>query len=1472
MKLLTTAAATALIALVATANIADAHPPVPISHPAPGKRIQFDTRKFMPISEVRPGMRGYALTVFKGTKIEKFNIEILGVVSKFNMGKDYILFRALDGPSVTRGLNIAHGMSGSPIYVNGRIVGAISMGIPGVLGAPSFPKEPMALATPIEEMFDAWSPDLPKTPQPISATPDKTSAGEQTVMSRQSLSRFAQLDLPVMVSGMSSQGVKRLGDALAPFHFDVFAGGGSGGATSTNPLAKNANLNPGASVGVALAQGDVDVTAIGTVTYRDGNRLLIFGHPLADLGPIDAALTTSYVVDVYPSYQDSVKIGAPIKTVGRIFQDRPFSVGAEIGPMPSMIPVTVDIDDVSLKKKKTFFTKVINHPLLAERLIEMVADTAISQVHGEPGDLMATVKLDVDAEEVGHITRTNTFYDAQSIDQSALGDLQSILGMLSSNPFYPLGVKSVKMSVTITNRHDTAEIDHIFLKRSKFAPGDTVDVGVVLKPFKQPLSTHIVQVKIPVNAPTGTIELDVKGGAAEGGGGGLSLGGLILIRPSADQQSFATNVAQLVHDFNEKPRNNEIVAHLLLPTRALSVNGEKLSNLPPTIVSAMQSSRSTGLHTERDEVKVIKPTPYIISGTQSLSITIEKKEVVEPAHGLPAPPAATPPPASTPPANGANGALSSDDSDAFDDAPSAGDDRLSTIPVGYQMEHGADAPLSYAGSATGPPPVPTTPAPPAPPAAPGSAPAASTPPVVGAPAPAPLPSVTVTSTSTTKPVGRVASIWQQTTAADFLMGKLTNTSVSSKGGVVLARPLTKLAETSANYAWSIAPGAGDSIYIGTGDHGTIYKMDGAGTVTTFYKTDQFEVTSLAVDSHGTVYAGTLPNGIVYKISADGHGEKWYTAPEKYITALAWDYANNRLFVGTGGGTAKVYAVDPAGTATTWLTTSDAHILSMAVDSTGVLYSGTSPTGLVYKTDLAGKSGVFYEGYEANVSGLAIGSDGDIYVGSAPKGMIIRVTPAGVAKVLADKIPGGVTAMRAQNGSVFATAGNSVLRMDTDESIDVYVASTDEQFLSLGASGDGRAVYIGTSNGGAIYRIGGGGKSSTGTFDSAIYDAGAPTHWGTLNWRAQTPAGSQVSIQTRSGDVVPPDASWSDWSTAYASANGSQVLSPASRYLQYRATLTTSQDDEPSRPRLDAVSVYYLARNQAPGVRIVSPRDGDSVSKSVTIQWNAVDPDHDTLTYDIAISGDGGKTWKPIKKRWRPVPAAPATGTPSKSAAPVKATATAPAPAKAPPPPPTDADVNKQVEAMRAELNQHPELPAAVRAQILAQAPTVIKNTGTGATPSTPAPADTGATNLKDTSFTWDSTEVPDGMYQIQVTASDRPSEPESPMKGEASSGVFAVDNSPPAVKTDAPVIAIDKTVSITGTATSGLVFVKAVQFTIDTGTDTMAAAAVDGLFDSPSEPFKLTTLPLTSGVHKINITVYDWSGNTGTSTVNVTVP
>ncbi|MGO8670704.1 MAG: SpoIVB peptidase S55 domain-containing protein [Capsulimonadaceae bacterium] len=574
-----------------------------------GGRRPFNVRNFMPLSEIRPGMRGYALTTFRGTQPQRFNIEIIGVVAKYNLGKDYILFRALDGPSVTRGLNIAHGMSGSPIYVDGRLVGAISMGIQGIMAnQPSYPKEPMALATPIEEMLDAWSPDLPKTPSPISARPDSGGISSDAAEPANP-GQFAPLDIPMVVSGVSPAGVARLSSLMAPFHMNVVGGAGTAGSGLTNnPLARGARLQPGSPIGVALIRGDIEFTGIGTVTYREGNRILMWGHEFEGLGPIDAPMETAYIVDGYPSYQDSVMIGGPIRTVGRVFQDRPFSLGGVVGPLPKMIPVTVDINDLALHVHRVLRSEVISHPLLSARLISFVAGESIGRVHGLPGDSMATVTMDVDAEEIGRIVRTNTYFDPLSIEDAALGDLDSVMQMVTANPFYPLAVKSVKLSVTIRSRHDTAEIDHIFVNQSKYAPGDIVEVGVAIKPFKQPTRTHFIHLKIPANAPTGSLDLEVKGGGGESSGGGISLGGLIIIHSgSGEPQSIATNVKQLVKEFNERPRNNELVARLLLPSRAVVVAGEKLSNLPPTISGVMQSNRTSGIHTERDEVKVVTP-------------------------------------------------------------------------------------------------------------------------------------------------------------------------------------------------------------------------------------------------------------------------------------------------------------------------------------------------------------------------------------------------------------------------------------------------------------------------------------------------------------------------------------------------------------------------------------------------------------------------------------------------------------------------------------------------------------------------------------------------------------------------------------------------------------------------------------------------------------------------------------------------
>lgn len=1445
--------ATLLLAALCIATAAAA-PAKPASKPAPSHRIRFDSRKFIPISEIKPGMRGYALTVFKGTKISKFHVEILGVMAKYNQGKDYIMFRALDGPPVTRHLNIAEGMSGSPIYIDGRLAGAISMGN-------EFAKDPIGLATPIADMLDAWSPDLPSKVSSISASAP-SNVGSQDAGGLAALpTNFQQLDLPVSASGFPASSISHLQTALAPFHFQVMAGGGAG-ADPQNPLAKGASLQPGSAVGVSLVEGDMTLAATGTLTYREGNRVLIFGHPFTNLGPIDAALTTAYIVDVFPSYRISTKFGSPIKTVGRIFQDRPFSVGGIIGSMPHMIPMTVDIQDDSIKRHKIFHMEVINHPLLTGQLVPQLADAAITEVHGQPGDSMATVTLDADIEQVGHVHRTNTFFDATSIDQAAIGDVDSLMRLLSSNPFYPLALKSLTMHVTIQDRHDTAEVDHIFLRQTKYAPGDTVQIGVVLKPYKRDPVTRYIAVKIPDSTPNSILTVSVQGGGNDSGGGISLGGGIILLRPQAPLPP-AGNVTQLIKELIAKPHNNELIAKLALPTTAINIDGEKFTTLPPTFSSVMRATRSSGLKTERDEVKTIDATPYVVTGTQVLAISVQRKPAGTAAAGTSVTTTTTSDAGAT-----TSTTTTTDDtpSDAPSDTPDPSADGNSDPSADGSVDPSVAPDADNATDLAAPPLVPMVPAaPPLPSSQAASAKASATPVTI----------VTVKTSVTPasakpdaiKTVGRLASIWRQGTTADFAAGTLENVSVTSTGDVRLAATLKKIGDTGETYLWSLAPDGHGNVYAGTGNHGYIYKFNDKGVPTLFFKTGQLEVTALARDSSGNIYAGTSPNGIVYKVTPDGKGAILCKTTDKYVTAMVFDNARSLLYVATGGGAGHIYAIPASGIVAVkpWFTSPETHLLSVALDSAGNVYAGSSPNGIIYKITPAGSDMVLYDAPDQNIAALAVDSHDNIYAGTAPTAAVYKITPDGTGKILPTHATAGILSLAVDGaGNVYASSGNTIYRIAPDETVQSFVAPTDEQFLSVAIDPTSGRVYTGTATVASLYAIA---KSddAPGRYISTVHDAGLVARWGTISWTADTPPGTRITLQTRSGNVQRPDDSWSAWSLNYTDASGQKIVSPSGRYLQYEANLSDDkgQASETDVPKLRGMTAYYLARNQAPTVKMLNPAEGSYVSKDTVIRWSGGDPDKDTLTYDLSYSADGGKTWVPIKKK-----SLTKTTSPTTAATKTVAVATGPV---------TDQEVAAEVAKMTASLSKHPEVPSAVRQQMLAQAPAMARQALTmqrakaAADAAAGVPGSVTASSLKQMSYSWDTTEVPDGAYQIKVVASDKPSNPDDALTAESISPIFTVANAAPTLSLGTPVIAADKSVTVHGVASTGTAFVKAVQGKSDKD-DLIAATADDGMFDSTLEAFTWTSSPLKSGSHVLEIEAIDQAGNSTNKKITVKMP
>jgi sugar lactone lactonase YvrE len=1462
---------------------AAAAPPAsrPPARPVPGKPgvYRLDPKAYLPTSQLRAGMKGYGLSVFRGAKIERFDVNILGVLRKVNNGRDLILVKVGGNPNLDRVSDIIAGMSGSPVYVNGKIVGAVAYGS-------AFTKERIGYLTPIEDMLDAWDPALPQYPDGFGPRGQTTTRlAEPVTVNGESFTQVRNLGfgspipaqkqagtlllrplgMPVSVSGVPAARWAKVADELRKMGLEARQGIGGGAASLASPGAKltSSPLQPGGAVAMSLATGDMDITGVGTLTFRADRRIVAFGHPFLSVGPIDAPMSTVHIFDILPSYNTSSKIGVAVTQVGSFSQDRPFSIAGSIGAKPAMVPIRVRINDKSVGRSRVFQANVVRHPALTRQLALMAAGTAIAEVHSHPGDTMATVRTTLTADEVGTITRTNRVYSPSAIDQAATDDLASLVSLLSGNPFYPLPIRSVSMEVDIESGRKTAQIERVFVSQTRYEPGETVDVNVVLRPYMKERIVKTIPVRLPASIPNNTVlSIAVQGGGSSGGGFSLGVGsdgGLVLSRGGGDYSS-AVNIRQVVKRYLERDRNDALVARVALPSAAVNVQGEKLSGLPPNIEQALRGgtgtagSRSSGARLERDEIKETIPTDYILSGSQSISIRIARRGTPDISVPVspPVPTPAAPDTGSTPPISAAPPPVSvPPDIDIDADAAGAGFAPAASFPVSFAGENAG----SVQGTQTSTQAV----------VVPRSA---QTPPISAtAPAPVSAPTATVTA----KPVGRLPAVWRQASATDFrAAADLEGVTISSGGEVRLAPKLTRVARSVADpYYWSLAPAGEAGVYVGSGDNGVIYKIGADGKQSVFARTGTLEVHSLVTGTDGTVYAGTSPDGLLLRIAPNSGGKpaRLMKADEKYVLALALSPDGKTLYAGTGGPKARVYraAADGTGKPEVIYESAEGSVTALTVAPDGAVYAGTAPGGLVVR--VAGPKTArplpLYDATESAITGLAVGDDGIVYAATmgAGRGVLYRIDPVtGAASVLYDRAPGGVLTglQRLGKGTTLYTAsGSTLIAVDpaTGETRTFEAPSgADVQILALLASPTDDRVWVSTGNSAEVYQLAltGADNTASGQLVSRVFDARGAAKWGTIRFSASAPAGSSVTLQTRSGDVAQPDETWSTWSPAYKTNVGETISSPPGRYLQYRATLSGGASGSDT-PVLRSVEAFYLTPNQAPTLTLATPQGGEVWKGKQTLRWTASDPDRDTLFYDVSLSGDGGRTWRPVgamQSAAPGTPAVPGTTTPQ----PAGAATTVPAP---------------DLAALTAELDRHPEIPAEMRARILADAPTVVPTVVSPLRPSGTSTSAVGPT--RDTSLPLDTTSFPDGTYRVRVIASDKPSNPAGALTTEKTSGEIRIVNRLPTLVLFKSAIkrGPEGAATLEGSAVQTGAVIRAIQFRVDGG-DWTAAIASDGLFDSTLEPFTLTTGALASGKsHKLEVQVQDEAGNTAMQTISL---
>jgi sugar lactone lactonase YvrE len=714
--------------------------------------------------------------------------------------------------------------------------------------------------------------------------------------------------------------------------------------------------------------------------------------------------------------------------------------------------------------------------------------------------------------------------------------------------------------------------------------------------------------------------------------------------------------------------------------------------------------------------------------------------------------------------------------------------------------------------------------------------------------------------SASKPV-----FWQTATLNDFLRGEVENLSIDGHGRLVLGPATEVVAETTSPFLWAMVVGPDGSLYVGSGNEGKVFKIDGS-KVTTFFDSTELEVHALALASDGTLYAATSPEGRIYKIDRTGKAATFFDPEDKYIWSLAIDTQGN-LYAGTGE-KGLIYKIAADGTGAPFYATKATHVIALTFDRNGQLLAGTENPGRLFRVDAAGKAFLLLDSTHQEIRAIRLDQQGNIYlaalsgrttssaqppapppaettspsnrepvptvttevtaiavvdsggasVGSSEtparedrrsgRGAIYRVRPDGLWDIVwesGEDSPYDVTFD--PNGAVIVGTGRNgkLYSLSGDPATaTLLMQASAQQVTGFARDAKGNVIYA-TSNPGKIFRLSSE-RATEGTYTSVVRDAQTVADWGTLSWRASLPAGARVDVFTRSGNTATPDDTWSAWSGPYATPNGEEIKSPNARYLQWKAVLA----GKPHSPVLTSLSAAYVQRNLRPKVTSLTVHPAGTVFQK---PYPTGDP-------DIAGFDDQAPDRRILT----------ATGNPASSSALGRRVY----------------QRGLQTFVWRAEDANDDELRYEIS----------YRREG-----------ETGWKSLKseleEAIFVWDTTSVPNGTYVVKVTASDQASNtPGAALEGELESSAFDIDNGPPTISVKSARPASGRT-TIEFDVRDEWSSISKVEYSLD-AQRWQVAYPRDGIFDGRTEQFELT-LDNADAAKGLIIRAYDAKNNSATA-------
>jgi len=555
----------------------------------------------MPIAEVKPGMTGVGRTIFEGAEMKDFKVHILGVLKNVQAPqRNLILARLEGGPLAETG--VIAGMSGSPVYIDGRLVGAVSYSI----GA--FPKEPIAGITPIGEMIDATADngatrrasargqqariELPITPERLTSAiratyarvgmfadrpADVQSLGLPSASGAQMGALLRPIATPLVMTGMASSTSDLVSSMFRDAGFTPML---SGGSADDDPKSKEP-LRPGDPVGVSLLGGDGEMGATGTVTHVDGDRIYAFGHPFFNIGPTAFPMTRARVYTSLPSLMNSFKIATMGEVIGTLQQDRATAIAGKLGKGPATIPVTITLES-ERAAKRTFRYEVVNDELFTPLLTYVALFNTLGNYERQFGDATFMVKGKATFDKHADLAYEDIFTGENTI-ASASAYVAGPITMLLGNDVEPVTLKSVDLSLTTSEESRSATIERVWLDEVRPRAGRTVSLKVLTRNYRGAEKISTIPIEIPANA-SGQLTVMVTDGKQ------LNQIEQRELRRSLQPQS----VAQMIKALNQTHRNNRVYVRLLTGTPGAVVNGEALTSLPPSVLSVLEGDRSGG--------------------------------------------------------------------------------------------------------------------------------------------------------------------------------------------------------------------------------------------------------------------------------------------------------------------------------------------------------------------------------------------------------------------------------------------------------------------------------------------------------------------------------------------------------------------------------------------------------------------------------------------------------------------------------------------------------------------------------------------------------------------------------------------------------------------------------------------------------------------------------------------------------------